>query len=119
LETLENHPVEAKGANMKAFARFTAVIFTILGMLIIFGGASFALSSFGQLAKPFTPSIIPDMTGLIVLARIVGGGAISLQGFLVAAIGQVLWLLAGIYEQTERTSDALIALMRRNGQPKQ
>ncbi len=104
---------------MKAFARFTAIIFMILGVLIILGGIAFAISSLGQVTKPSTPSLIPDMTGLIILARIIGGGAISLQGFLVAAIGQLLWLLAGIYEQTEWTSDALIALARRTSQSKQ
>ncbi len=89
---------------MKTFARFTAIIFMILGILIIFGGMAFALSSIGQTDKPSAPSLIPDMSGAIILAKIVGGGAIGLQGFFLAAIGQVLWLLVGIFEQTQRTS---------------
>jgi amino acid transporter len=104
---------------MKAFARITAVIFIILGVLIILGAVGFVFSGFGQPEKPSAPSIIPDMTGLIVLARVLGGGAIGLQGLFLAALGQGLWLLAGVYEQTQRTSDALSALMRRNSQPKQ
>jgi hypothetical protein len=104
---------------MKAFARITAVIFIILGVLIILGAIGFVLSGFGQPEKPSVPSIVPDMTGLIVLARVLGGGAIALQGLFLAALGQGLWLLAGVYEQTQRTSDALSALMRRNSQPRQ
>lgn len=104
---------------MKAFARLTAIVFMILGVLIILAGILFAFFSLGPSAKPSTPGLIPDMTGLIVLMRIVGGSAIGLQGLFLAAIGQGLWLLAGIYEQSERTSDALSALMRRNSQPKQ
>lgn len=105
---------------MKTLARITAVIFMMLGMLIILGGITFAISGvYNQTSTPSVPSIIPDMTGLIVLARIVGGSAISLQGLFLAAIGQVLWLLAGIFEQTQKTSEAFSGLMRRNSQAKQ
>jgi hypothetical protein len=105
---------------MRAFARFTAVIFMILGVLIILGGVAFAFSSaFIQMPAPSAPSLIPNMTGLIFLARIVGGSAIGLQGLFLAAIGQVLWLLAGIFEQTQNTSETLSAMMRRNNQAKQ
>lgn len=102
---------------MKAFARVTAIIFMILGLLIIFGGIAFAVSGIvGQTSNPApTPSLVPDLSGLIILARIVGGGAIGLQGLFLAAIGQVLWLLSDIANNTEKSSQALFALLRRNG----
>jgi hypothetical protein len=56
---------------------------------------------------------------MMILVRFIGGGAIGLQGLFLAAIGQGLWLLAGVYEQTQRTSESLLALMRRSNQPKQ
>ncbi len=107
---------------MKAFARVTAIIFMIVGLLIIFGGIAFAISGLtGQTSNnpnP-TPSMIPDFSGLIILARIIGGGAIGLQGLFLSAIGQVLWLLGDIANNTERTSQAMLALLRRTSQPNQ
>jgi quinol-cytochrome oxidoreductase complex cytochrome b subunit len=113
--------IEETGEDMKAFARVTAVIFMIVGLLIIFGGIVFAISGFtGQTSNPNpAPSIVPDFSGLIVLARIVGGGAIGLQGLFLSAIGQVLWLLGDIANNTERTSQAILALLRRTSQPNQ
>lgn len=106
---------------MKAFARVTAVSFMIIGLLVIFGGIAFAVSgmvSNSSYQNP-TPSMIPDFSGLIILARIVGGGAIGLQGLFLSAIGQVLWLLGDIANNTERTSQAMFALLRRTGQQNQ
>ena len=102
---------------MKAFARFTAVIFILFGVLIILGGVAFAFSG----SVPQTPQgpmsgLLPDMTGIIVLAKIAGGGLIGVQGLFLAAFGQALWLLANIQDQTERTDKALLALMMKNNQ---
>ena len=102
---------------MKAFARFTAVIFILLGVLIILGGVAFAFSE-TVLQMPQGPmsGLIPDMTGIIVLAKIAGAGVIGLQGLFLAAFGQALWLLANIQEQAERTDKALLVLMMKNEQ---
>lgn len=105
---------------MKAFARLTAIIFIILGIIIILAGISFAVSGIvSQASNPPTPSLIPDMSGLMVLARVFGGAAIGLQGLFLAAIGQVIWLLANISDQTEKTSEHLGVIARRASQPKQ
>ena len=94
---------------MKAFARFTSVIFIVIGILIILGGIIFAFSSIVSVRSqaPAVPGLMPDMSGLMVVARAFGGGMISLQGFFLAAIGQGLWLLADIANNTERARNAL------------
>ena len=101
---------------MKAFTRVTAIVFVVLGVLIILGGIIFALSGIGQETDTAQSaySLMPDFSGLVILMRLVGGGAISLQGFFLAAIGQGLWILVDIANNTARTSGYLSALMRRN-----
>ena len=101
---------------MKAFTRVTAVVFVVLGVLIILGGIIFAVSGIGQETDTAqsTYSLVPDLSGLVILMRLVGGGAISLQGFFLAAIGQGLWLLVDISNNTERTSAYLGSLTRRS-----
>jgi hypothetical protein len=102
---------------MKTFARFTAVIFMLLGVLIIVGGASFVFSgSIIQMPQSPVSGILPDMTGMFVLVRLAAGGVIALQGFFLIAVGEGLWLLAGIFEQTARTNNSLYALMMHNKQ---
>jgi hypothetical protein len=104
---------------MRTFAQITAIIFMFLGVLIILGGVVFAFSgAFGQTTTPSVPSIIPDMTGLVILAKIIGGAAIGLQGLFLAAIGEVLWFLAGIFEQTQKTAVELFSLARPTTQPR-
>ena len=101
---------------MKAFTRVTAIVFVVLGILIILGGIIFALSGIGQETDTDQSaySLMPDLSGLVILARLFGGGVISLQGFFLAAIGQGLWLLVDISNNTERTSAYLGSLTRRN-----
>jgi hypothetical protein len=100
---------------MKTFARIIAAIFMVLGLMIIITGASIAVFGlFGSrpAAQP-TPSIIPDMTGLLIMAKLVAGGAIGFQGLMLSAIGEVLWLLAAISDQTQRESEYMGLLIRR------
>lgn len=107
---------------MKAFARVTAVIFMLFGIAIILFGAVFALSSLSALRSaptPSGPSLVPNLTGLVVLVKIIGGGAIGIQGFFIAAIGQALWLLVVVADQTEKTSEHMASLVRHISQPKQ
>jgi uncharacterized membrane protein len=96
---------------MKTFARVISVVFMLLGLLILLIGVSMAISGLFHL-KPETASPSP-------LMRILAGGAIGLQGLFLAAIGEVLWLLADIAAKTESTSEHMSALVRRFSQPKQ
>ena len=106
---------------MKTLARITAVIFMLLGFLIILGGIGFAVYGIMNQTSSTTPvsGLLPDMSGLVVAARIAGGSVIGLQGLFLAAIGQVIWLLAGIFEQTHKTSEALSSMLLRTSQTKQ
>jgi hypothetical protein len=105
---------------MKVFARFTALVFMVFGVLIVLIGVYIMVSGYfsQQAATPVVPSLIPDLSGLVILARVIAGGAVSLQGLFLAAIGQVLWLLAAIADKTELTSEYMYALVRRVNQPK-
>ena len=106
---------------MKAFARITSIVFVVLGILVILGGIIFAVSGFfGEKSLAVsTPSLIPDLSGLVIVMRFFGGAAISLQGFFLAAIGQGIWLLTDIANHTEKTSAYFVALMRKNSPSKQ
>jgi hypothetical protein len=100
---------------MKAFARITSVVFVALGLLVILAGIVVALSGFfGEQPSVSTPGLMPDISGLVILMRIFGGAAISLQGFFLAAIGQGIWLLVDIAKNTEASSTYFTALMRKN-----
>jgi hypothetical protein len=107
---------------MKTLARITAVLFMILGVLVILGGILIAISGFFNPAAEVIASpnnIIPDLSGLTILIRMAAGGAVGLQGLFLAALGEGLWLLASIADQSGKTSAYLWGLMRRSNQAKQ
>lgn len=101
---------------MKAFARVTSIIFVVLGILVILGGIIFAISGFFTEKSPAVtaPSLVPDLSGIVIAARFFGGAAVSLQGFFLAAIGQGIWLLTDIANNTERTAAYFTVLMRKH-----
>ena len=106
---------------MKTFARIIAAIFMILGVIIIIVGVSIAVSGFfgSTPLKPSTPSLIPDLTGLLIMAKLIVGSAVGFQRLMLSAIGEVLWLLAAISDQTQRESEYMGILVRRLGQVNQ
>ncbi len=106
---------------MKTFARAIAAIFMILGVIIIMIGVGVVVSGFlgATSPKPATSSFIPDLSGFVLIAKLIAGAAIGFQGLMLSAIGEVLWLLAAISEQTQRTSDYMANLLRRVNPPKQ
>lgn len=101
---------------MKSFAHVTSVVFVALGSLVILIGIIFAFSGFfgGNSSTVSTPSLIPDLSGLLIMARFFVGAIVSLQGFFLAAIGQGIWLLTDITDNTETSSAYFTALMRKN-----
>jgi hypothetical protein len=104
---------------MKMIARITAVIFIILGLLIILTGAALAIHGYLTPAPQASsiPGQLPDLTGWVVVAEMIAGGVVALQGLFLAAIGEGLWLLASISNQSEKNGQHLYAMMRRGNQP--
>lgn len=96
---------------MKSFARITSFVFVGLGLLVIIGGILFAAAGLLN----YEPSRIGlfNTSGLMVLVQIAGGGAISFQGFLLAAVGEAIWLLVEIADNTQKTSAYFSARMRK------
>jgi hypothetical protein len=92
---------------MKAFARAIAAVFMIVGVVVIMTGIGIGVSGIlgSTVSKLLPPGVIPDRSALILIARLVVGGAVGFQGLMLAAIGEVLWLLAAISDQTEQTSE--------------
>lgn len=104
---------------MKPFARLTATVFMIIGIIIILAGIFVAVSGFFNSKDVISaPSLMPDLSGLIMLGRVILGTTISMQGFFLAAIGQVIWLLTDISDETQKTSEYLGSIVRRASQPK-
>ena len=101
---------------MKSFARVTSVVFVALGSLLIFVGIILAFSGVlgGKSPAVSAPNLISAPSGLVSMARFFLGGAVSLQGFFLAAIGQGIWLLVDIANSTEKSSAYFKALMRKN-----
>jgi hypothetical protein len=102
---------------VKSFARITAIIFMIVGVIIIMIGVGISVNGF---TKPPTPasspfSLVPNLSALLPYAGIVAGVAVGFQGLLLAAVGQVLWFMAGIAGEMEKSIDYMAELVSRMG----
>jgi hypothetical protein len=119
-QAFEAKPTQKRRTTMKTMSRFTAIIFMVLGLLVILVGMYLAMNSFKTLPSESSsmPGQVVDFSGLYLLAKIFVGGAIGLNGLFLIAIGQGLWLLASISDQTERTSLYMYNLLERVGKPK-
>ncbi len=103
---------------MKSLARITAVIFFVLGPLILLAGVTLivngALTPIPQI--PPQPDQLPDLTRWLVIAEMIAGGYAGLQGLFVAATGEVLWLSASIADRSEKNGQHLRAIFNRDSQ---
>ncbi len=102
---------------MIGFARFTAIIFILIGLILLVGGIGMAVT--GVLAPATAarsaPSIMPGLSVLSVFAGALVGGIVAFQGLVLAAVGQVLWLMAGMTHNMQLSIDYLAELVRRTG----
>ncbi len=87
---------------MKTLSQIVAIVFVIVGMLVLVLG----LFELGRaVANP--PSALtffgsPDLAPMLLAARFLAGGWLSLQGLMLSALGLALWFLAEIAEATKR-----------------
>ncbi len=101
---------------MKGFARITAVIFMIVGVIVIMLGVGITVNGVMKppaAAAPSPFSLVPNLSGILPFAGIIAGVAVGFQGLLMAAIGQVLWLMASIAGELEKSTDHMADLARR------
>ena len=102
---------------MTGFARFTAIIFMLLGAALILAGGVLA---FGGIIRPPAPAsstfnLLPDLSGLFTYAGAIAGGAVAFPGLVLAAVGQMLWLMAGMTERAQLSIEYLEELVNRMG----
>ena len=105
---------------MTGFARFTAIIFLLLGVVLLIVGAGVAYRGLldSNRAIPSTPGLTPNLSGLLAFGGVVAGGAIAFQGLLLAAVGQVLWLAADMSYKAQLSVEYLAEVVNRLGNVK-
>jgi hypothetical protein len=99
---------------MRIFARLTAILLIFFGLLAFLGGGYFIWRGFVQRA-PFMPGLFGAQAevGMLLGVRLLVGVALSLQGLLLAAAGEALWLVTGIAAQGEQNGQHLATLAAR------
>ncbi len=102
---------------MVGFARFTAILFMLLGLvLIVFGGVLAAGGIIGSaVPAPSVPGLLPGASGITAFAGVIAGGVVAFQGLLLIAVGQVLWLMAGMAHRAQLSIEYLAELVNRMG----
>jgi len=99
---------------MKTLARLTAIMFIFLGALMIVAGVFFLTRGALQL-QPFMPALFggADLAGVLLPLRLLVGAAMSVQGLILAAVGEALWLLSEITRHGEESTQHLASLAAR------
>ena len=87
---------------MKTLSQILAVVFVIVGMLVLLLGL---FELYRAVTNP--PSAMfflgsPDIAPVLLAARLLVGGIVSMQGLMLSAFGLALWLLSEIAEATKR-----------------
>jgi hypothetical protein len=90
---------------MKTFARATGVVLVVAGAAIVLAGVFFLARGILR-PEPLAPSIFggPGAEAVLAPLRLLAGGLLAIQGLVLAAVGEGLYLLAGIATGIERGS---------------
>jgi hypothetical protein len=90
-------------ADMKTFARATGIVLLVAGTAIVLAGAFFIARGVVR-PEPLAPLIFggAGAEGILAPLRLLAGGLLAIQGLVLAAVGEGLYLLAGIAANTER-----------------
>ena len=87
---------------MKTLSQIVAVVFVVVGLLVLVLGL-FELGR-GVLNPPAALTFFgsPDLAPMLLGARLLAGGWLSLQGLMLAAFGLALWLLGEIADAAKK-----------------
>jgi formate-dependent nitrite reductase membrane component NrfD len=90
------------------------VIFVVVGLLAVVLGI-YEMSRGLARPEPFMPGLFggPDLEGMLLPLRIMFGGIVSLQGLMLAALGEALWLVASLAQNSQKSSEHLASLAAR------
>jgi hypothetical protein len=90
---------------LNTFARVTGIIFIVLGLVIVLIGVFFLARGLLNPA-PIAPSLFggAELAAFLLPLRLFVGSFMSMQGLMLAAVGQALWLLASIAEHSEKSA---------------
>ena len=79
---------------MKIFARITAIVLIIIGILIIFGGIGLGITGAVRSLMDTAAAVRPLRGGGFI--GLIGVGFIFIEGLTLTAVGQGLYLLADL-----------------------
>jgi len=105
-------------ALVRALARLTAIIFILVGLVAVVGGGYMFPRELSAPA-PAEPSVfgqifeMPDFSVLLFPLRLLVAGSLALQGLMLVAAGQGLWLVANMVGKSEQSAQHLATLAAR------
>jgi hypothetical protein len=99
---------------LKTLARVTGTIFIILGLLAVGFGIYEMVRGFTR-PEPFMPALFgaAEAEGLLLPLRMVFGWVVSIQGLMLAALGEGLWLVTTIADEGRMSRELLAKLVAR------
>ena len=104
---------------MISFARVTAFLFMLLGVLLIVAGVAIAVRGPGvPPSAGAAPGVPPGLSILLAYTNTIAGALVGLQGLALAAVGQVLWFMASLAYQSQLTVEYLDEVVRRLRAPR-
>jgi len=97
---------------MKRLARITGTIFLVVGVIAIVLGAVEMLRAVAR-PEPFMPSLFgsQEAEGMLLPLRLIVGWIAVIQGLLLAALGEGLWLVANIAQESQSSRELLKKLV--------
>lgn len=87
---------------MKTLSQIIAVVFVIVGMLVLLLGLFELYQAVTNPPEAMFFLGSPDIAPVLLGARLLVGGLLSLQGLMLSAVGLAVWLLSEIAEATRK-----------------
>lgn len=99
---------------MKTLARLTGTIIIILGLAAVAFGIYEMVRGFTR-PEPFMPLLFgsAQAEGMLLPLRLIFGWIVTIQGLMLAALGEGLWLVTTIADEGRKSRDLLAKLVAR------